>query len=374
MQNSFLSLMALFIKSGEINAKGVTEKRKTRHLNILVIISIIIYIFYGSIYFILGYNNAVLLNSGIAITLFLPLSFLIPFLNRKGKLRLSRWVMSIVFTGIILSLMLFGQGNYFNAHFFFLAFCSALFTYFPLSQWRDISFFFIINLSLFIVSHLGVFQPYPEAYDVSSAFTLVFSMTNIIVSTLILGGMIVISEYATSHSDHELETLSTTDSLTGLLNRHGFMTRFGEERTRCQRLENFSSLLFFDLNNFKALNDQYGHNVGDLLLQNVAQRIKNSLRNTDIIGRIGGDEFTAIMCAVSDNENNALSQTKATVEKIRQALSQNYILQDENHNIKDNDKIKCSSSIGFAIFHGNSELEDVLKTADQAMYEDKKRK
>ena len=350
---------------GEKSASGVTEKRKVLHINIIVLITIVSFLLYSSIYIFFGYNNVVLLNSAIAIFIFLPVSLLTLVLNHYGKLRLARWLISLDFTGVILGLMLFGQANYFNAHFFFLAFCSALFTYFPLSQWRDIAFFFVVNLVLFIVSHLGVFQPYPEVHQVSYLFTSIFSIMNIIVSTLILGGMIFISEYATSHSDNELEALSTTDSLTGLLNRHGFMKRYEEEQSRCQRAGNFSALLFFDLDNFKPLNDRYGHNIGDRVLQEVARRIKASLRNTDVIGRFGGDEFIAIMCQIGDSEANARTQTDITVHKIQELLAEGYFFNGD-------EKYKCSASIGTAIFQGESDLEETLKTADQAMYIDKK--
>lgn len=359
MKKQILSLL----HCGEASASGVTEKRKVHHINIIVLITIVSFLAYSSIYILFANDNVVLLNSAIAIFIFLPISLTTLILNHYGKLRLARWMISLNFTGVILALMLFGQANYFNAHFFFLAFCSTLFTYFPLSQWRDIAFFFVINLTLFIISHLGYFQPYPEVHKISELFTSLFSMLNIIVSTLILGGMIFMSEYATSHSDNELEALSTTDSLTGLLNRHGFMKCYEEEKLRCQRLGNFSALLFFDLDNFKPLNDRYGHDTGDLILKEVARRIKSSLRNTDVIGRFGGDEFIAIMCQVGDSEINARTQTETSVQKIREFLSEDYVFSS---------KYKCSASIGIAIFQGQSNLEEILKSADQAMYLDKK--
>jgi diguanylate cyclase (GGDEF)-like protein len=268
--------------------------------------------------------------------------------------------------------MIFGQGHYFNSHFFFLAFCTTLFTYFPLSQWRDIVLLFTINLSLFTVSHLGFFTPYPETEMISSTFTLYFSIMNIIASTFILGGMVFISENATFRSDEKLEELSTMDSLTGLLNRRGFMTRFEEECARCQRLDDFSVLMFFDLNEFKAVNDNYGHDVGDLLLQQVAKRIQGSLRTTDVVGRIGGDEFVALICSAGKNEADSSSQAKTIIEKIRDIFSEEYVLESGYNRSNQPKKCKCSSSIGFAVFNGESDLDDVFKKADKAMYADKK--
>lgn len=366
-----LNRLLTLLHSGEENADGVYEKRKVHHLNIIVLLTFIISISYILVYLIIDSSNTVLLNSATSIYSFFPLAFITLLLNKKGKLRLARWSISMNFIGIITSLMIFGQGNYFNAHFFYLAFASALFTYFPLSQWKDIVFFFIINLSLFIISHIGVFQPYPEIHAVDADFTAIFSTVNIIASAFVLAGLMFVSEYATETSDHNLQALSTTDSLTGLLNRHGFTTRFEEERLRSGRTESFGALLFFDLNKFKPLNDQYGHNAGDLLLKEVALRLQHSLRKTDVIARIGGDEFIALMCQAGEDEKYTLKQAKLTAEIIRASLAEEYLLETSGNLSTETIKYHCSTSVGIASFNIDSDIEEVLKQADLEMYKDK---
>lgn len=368
MKSRFLSLL----HCGEGNANGVTEKRKVYHLNVIVLISVISFFMYGLIYLVVAQENVVFINSALSLFIILPFILIVPVLNKIGRLRLARWVLSLDSVIVVLLLMIYGQANYFNAHFFFLAFCFVLFTYFPLSQWRDISILFLLNLTLFVISHLGFFTPYPEVYQVPDLFKSIFSMFNILISTFILGGMIFLSEHATSNSDGKLEILSTTDSLTGLLNRYGFVTRFDEERTRCQRQNNFSALLFFDLNGFKLLNDKFGHNVGDRLLVEVANRIRGSFRSTDVIGRFGGDEFIALMCPAGKDKEEACSQALARVKSIRVLLSSEYLLPSGNEPSAKANGYTCSASIGMAVFDGDSHIEDVLKQADDAMYEDKK--
>jgi diguanylate cyclase (GGDEF)-like protein len=355
------------LRYGEENAVGVTEKRKIHHVNTVVLIAIAAYTTYVFIYLAFSRGNVVLINSAIVVAVFIPPVLLTPILNKRRRLRLARWVIALNYPAVVLSLIVFGQGNQLNAHFYFLVFSTIHFPFFPLSQRFDVAFFFLLNLSLFIINHLGLIAPYPEVHLLSSSFTIGFGIWNIVLSFLILGGMFYLSEYMSSRSDDELEALSKTDSLTGLLNRHGFMTRFEEECSRCQRSDTVGALLFFDLNKFKALNDERGHDAGDFLLQEIARRLEDSLRKTDVVARIGGDEFVALMCPAGKADSDALAQAKATAEKVRGRLSEPCILRFGKSVIE----YACSSSIGVATFDASSNREEILRRADQAMYRDK---
>jgi diguanylate cyclase len=127
-------------------------------------------------------------------------------------------------------------------------------------------------------------------------------------------------------------------------------------------------LLFFDLNKFKALNDEHGHEAGDHLLQEVARRIRSSLRATDAVARIGGDEFVALMSPAGNSIDDAFAQASATVGTIRERLSEEYVLQLNRGTIR----YECSSSIGVATYDWCSDREAVLRQADHSMYEDKR--
>jgi diguanylate cyclase (GGDEF)-like protein len=356
-----------FLRYGEENATGVTAKRKIHHVNTIVVLAIFFYTAYVVFYASLSGMSVVFRNSAIVVATFIPFVFMPPILNKFGRLRLARWVMGLNYPGVVLALIYFGQGNYFNAHFYFLAFSTIHFTYFPLAQWRDVAFFCVLNVSLFVISYLGLIPPHPDVHLVDPSFAFVFGMVNVLLSAVITGAMFFVAEYMTADSENELEALSTTDSLTGLLNRHGFMARFEEECRRCQRLESVGALLFFDLNRFKALNDEYGHDAGDILLKEVGQRIKSSLRRTDVVARIGGDEFIALMCPAAGSDHDALAQAKTTAGAIRARLSEEYVLQGSANTIR----YECSSSIGIATFDESSDREAVLRQADQAMYKNK---
>ena len=124
-------------------------------------------------------------------------------------------------------------------------------------------------------------------------------------------------------------------------------------------------LLFIDLDNFKNLNDTLGHDIGDLLLQQVAQRLESCIREGDTVARLGGDEFVVMLLDLSEQPIEAAAQTEAIGEKILSALSQPYQL--------DKNKYRCTASIGVTLFNGKQDVTDeLMKQADIAMYQAKK--
>jgi diguanylate cyclase (GGDEF)-like protein len=159
--------------------------------------------------------------------------------------------------------------------------------------------------------------------------------------------------------ERQMESIATSDPLTGVLNRRGF------ERNAAQRLTDSAddatgALLFIDLNDFKQINDQYGHEIGDQLLTIASERLRRSLRSCDIIGRPGGDEFVALVPDVDADVADKLAL------RLTNALEEPYLIGRE--------KLQCAASIGLALYPKNaSTLTGLLREADQAMYRAKAR-
>jgi diguanylate cyclase (GGDEF)-like protein len=157
----------------------------------------------------------------------------------------------------------------------------------------------------------------------------------------------------------QMESIATSDPLTGVLNRRGF------ERDAAQRLTQSAddatgALLFIDLNGFKGINDQFGHEVGDQLLKIAAERLRKSLRSQDIIGRPGGDEFVALVPDVDDEVADRLAK------RLTKTLEQAYNIGRQ--------QLHCAASIGLALYPKNANtLTGLLREADQAMYRAKAR-
>lgn len=146
------------------------------------------------------------------------------------------------------------------------------------------------------------------------------------------------------------------DELTGLANRAMFVDNFRRTLSRLERSQGSCSLLFIDLDQFKSVNDQLGHEMGDLLLQQVAQRIEGCVRAGDLVARLGGDEFVVLVEGPDDVESMG--------QKIRVALSTDYRLGVHTRHV--------TASIGISRFPQNgTDLNELLSAADLAMYQAK---
>jgi len=159
----------------------------------------------------------------------------------------------------------------------------------------------------------------------------------------------------------QLERLSRTDGLTGMLNKRGLMERLQAEFERAKRYGGSISLLICDIDDFKYVNDFYGHSAGDNYLKLIAQAMYNSIRSADIIGRFGGDEFMVILQGVEREEAMKLA------ERIRSIVEDTVLKVDTMRSVK------STVSIGVATFDSTESCsvttpEELIKAADEALY------
>ncbi|MDX8379343.1 MAG: EAL domain-containing protein [Gallionella sp.] len=163
----------------------------------------------------------------------------------------------------------------------------------------------------------------------------------------------------------KIQHLAFNDVLTGLPNRRLLMDRLEHALSSCARTEKSGALLYLDLDNFKSLNDTRGHDVGDLLLKEVALRLISCMRHGDTVARLGGDEFVVILENLSAIEIDAGTQTKKIAQKILVILNQPYPLIGHDYH--------STPSIGATLFNGHEQTQaELLKQADIAMYQAKK--
>ncbi len=162
-----------------------------------------------------------------------------------------------------------------------------------------------------------------------------------------------------------LQAQAVSDPLTGLPNRRLMLDRLKHALASSMRSGREGALLFIDLDNFKTLNDTLGHGIGDLLLQQVAQRLESCVREGDTVARLGGDEFVVMLEDLSEKDLEAAAQTEAIGEKILASLNQPYQLGKHEY--------LNSPSIGATLFNDHQQsIEELLKQADIAMYQAKK--
>ena len=171
--------------------------------------------------------------------------------------------------------------------------------------------------------------------------------------------LFLFSLYAKATRD-KLEEMAHFDKLTTLPNRAYFYIELEKELKRAKRLKQKLAVMFIDLDEFKAVNDTYGHNIGDNLLVDVSNRLHKSVRDIDIIARLGGDEFTVVLTNIQKQKDVVL-----IAEKIIKKLNENFII--------DKHIIKIGVSIGISIYPEQAKDSDTLiELCDNAMYMAKK--
>jgi len=180
--------------------------------------------------------------------------------------------------------------------------------------------------------------------------------------TAIIASAIDITERKAS--EERIQHLAFYDQLTNLPNRRLLDDRLNQVMTASVRSGRHGALLLIDLDNFKTINDSVGHLSGDQMLKQIAKRLSGLVRKSDTVARLGGDEFVVLLNDLSENDKDALIQTRAVGEKILLALSQPYQL--------DTKEFRSSSSVGITLFKGNQlSTEELTKQADIAMYQAK---
>ncbi|PIY03547.1 MAG: hypothetical protein COZ20_08060, partial [Gallionellales bacterium CG_4_10_14_3_um_filter_54_96] len=178
-----------------------------------------------------------------------------------------------------------------------------------------------------------------------------------------IGSFIDIAER--KQAENEIHNLAFYDPLSQLPNRRLLLNNLQHAIAVSARNRTGGALLFLDMDNFKTLNDTQGHNIGDLLLIEVAKRLRDCMREGDTVSRFGGDEFVLLLEGLNEEKAFAAMQARGVAEKILDALSQPYLLEGR--------EFHSSSSIGITLFANYSgKLDELLKHADTAMYEAKK--
>jgi diguanylate cyclase (GGDEF)-like protein len=164
--------------------------------------------------------------------------------------------------------------------------------------------------------------------------------------------------YRNSQSAHVLRRLATTDSLTGAYNRRHFMDLMAREQRRAERYNVVYSVLMIDIDHFKQVNDTFGHQIGDLAIQAMAEACKKAVRPTDIVARYGGEEF--IVTLTHTDRAGALR----VAERVRGAVSEVVLTTPQG-------ELRFTISIGVGTYTKQSVLDQIIGAADAALYKAK---
>jgi diguanylate cyclase (GGDEF)-like protein len=163
-------------------------------------------------------------------------------------------------------------------------------------------------------------------------------------------------EGARMRAEEQILNLAHFDKLTGLVNRNLFQDRMTQALTMAKRQKKKVALLYIDLDRFKPINDNFGHEAGDTVLQEVARRLMSSVRQSDTVARIGGDEFVVVLQRIENKQDAA-----PLAQKIITSMRNPFVAKGREHSV--------GASIGISIFPDDGEdMDTLLKNADAAMY------
>lgn len=155
-----------------------------------------------------------------------------------------------------------------------------------------------------------------------------------------------------------LDQLAHQDTLIALPNRRGFLRELDRLIARANRYHTPAALLYVDLNGLKMINDSFGHHVGDEALVEVAARLVKGVRRSDVVARIGGDEFGILL------ENSDERKARETASRLAELIGENEFVYDEEN-------LPLSVAIGVAVIEPNDSAADVMARADEEMYRQK---
>ncbi|MGI2259169.1 GGDEF domain-containing protein [Shewanella sp. GXUN23E] len=325
-----------------------TLERKIILVNIAALMASLTTAIYYAIY--LVFDNPTLLYSGGAQMLTLPLFALVLAANYSGRFTFARWSLFITSISSVLIAITSGQGTVFNTHFYFMLFAILPIALFKNDEWRSKAMMTSVNMVFYI--YLEVFGwPHDAAMDLLTETQVMF--LQIMVAASCISCLMIlqsINEVYAEQAEQSLQRQAFTDGLTGLYNRRYFSIQLQSKLIR-ERL----CLLLLDVDHFKQVNDNYGHAAGDQALIHLADTISAYLRPDEMFARIGGEEFAILLPA---------HEAVIRAEQIRQAVAHTPLFFQTN-------KINLTISIGVHESRENDSEEDIMRGADNALYQAK---
>jgi diguanylate cyclase (GGDEF)-like protein len=337
-----------------VNKATGTQASKVQITNIASLIACILPIFYGLFfYFSLGSPISAIIS--FCFVAIYSLSLLLSYMRqyRAAKIWLFMAVMGHAF---VLSTQIFSSNSGF--HFYYLLLPSCLFLIFDEEEKYTKSVLMLLGLVLFFVCDNYDYTK-PLIKLTATSEKIIFSSTMLVVMLEIY---LVSSVFSKANAKNEtlLQNLARKDALTGLNNRRIFF-EIGQEWINHARRYNASlSLIILDIDFFKKINDNYGHNVGDQVLKQVAETLESGVRATDIISRYGGEEFVIVLPETASDHAFKIAQN------LRESIEQSSIVTPNG------ESLKWTASFGVAQCDTKKDsLSELTYRADLALYQAK---
>ncbi|MFT4939798.1 MAG: diguanylate cyclase (GGDEF)-like protein [Paraglaciecola sp.] len=327
---------------------------KIKITNILALITCCVALLYA-LYFLLVLENLQLALGNIFFVLSYSLTL---FLNYKRVYRSAKvWFFCVFMTHVlILNIFIFSVATGF--HFYYLVLPAGVFLLFDYEdKFEKIALCFIGIVLFFVCDSANYYAPLialePEAEKILFSFVIIITMSEVYLIMYLLSRNI-------SAYEKELNTMATTDALTGIKNRRIFMAIGEGLLEEARRYSRSFSLLLLDIDLFKNINDSHGHIVGDQALKKVALVLQSNLRTSDYLARYGGEEFVVIL------PETGIHHATELAEKLRVAVSMIEL------DLGQGRPLSFTTSVGLAEYNADTKsLLQLLDQADKALYEAK---
>lgn len=300
----------------------------------------------------------------------LAITAAVPWFNRRGWHDLARWALLMTVTALIVAGTWYSSGSHLRIHTIHIVIAMAGVVLFPLKAWRSALGIAVLNVALYGYAEFVGVSPPADLFPLSTTAFQFFRVAYLGTTIFTILCIAWVSELAVRRNELAFAELSGVDALTGLPNRRRVMVRLEETIAMSKRIGQYVAVLFLDLDNFKPLNDAHGHEAGDLLLREVADRLQGIIREMDLAARLGGDEFVAVISHLGSDREEAVRRMRGVSDQVRTAIAEPYrITMPGTEGLEHEVVHHCTASIGVALFRGaETDPEAILQRADAAMY------
>ncbi len=351
------ALRPAWLWAGTTGSGSVTLGRKIVQVNLGAFGILLTVGLYFGVYQWLG--NEALLRAGWAQLPFAALSPLVWHLNRRGRTQAARWLVFFTAMGGTLAAIVAGLGTVAGAHVYFLLFAVLTLSFFPLQDWRLALLLAVVNGAVYLaLEHIG-WDPHPALHALPTSTLEVLSRSFVAGCLLVAIVLTAVSEWAADHNEQRLAQLAETDVLTGLPNRRALYRVLDTELARSARGSGSLALAVLDLDHFKRINDEAGHEGGDRVLSAVAEALRQGQRRGDVAARVGGEEFVVLMPATD------LVQGVAGLERLAARLA-GLSLSHRGWTGQ------LTVSAGVATWRPGMDADGLMRAADAALYRAKR--
>jgi diguanylate cyclase len=347
---------------GTSETSDPVDRLNVIQINICMLLAMVLSVVFNGLFLISG--NWGLILSGLVQWPFVALMGLTFGLNAQGHYRTARFLSFSVVLALLLTVILVAQGTALSIHYYLLVVTVLAVPLFRLSEWFWCLFFMLLSLGLFIFFEYQGWPAHASVTQLSPFWLQSLRLGVVSSSCTVIMVVVVVSEVTSEHYVRNLASLAMTDALTGLPNRRVGTEKLVSEIAQSHRAVSPLAVAMVDIDYFKKINDEEGHEVGDLALHHVVELLTRHVRATDVVARMGGEEFLVVM------PNTSLSAAHAALDAVRQAIATTPF-QWALSSRKPKGHRMLTVSIGVAAAQSGWSGDQFLQFADAALYEAK---